>query len=156
MLILAVNPGSTSTKMAVYEDEKPLVLRSISHSNDDLAQFDDVIEQFSYRKQLVLDELERVGVPLAFDAVIGRGGLVKPIAGGVYEINQKMLDDTYSGIAMHNHACNLGCLIAHDIASQIRGCRSFIADPGVVDELTALAMNVLRAMRGEQEIKVYS
>ena len=139
MLILAVNPGSTSTKMAVYEDEKPLVLRSISHSNEDLAHFDDVIEQLDYRKKLVLDELERVGVPLAFDAVIGRGGLVKPIAGGVYEINQKMLDDTYSGIAMHNHACNLGCLIAHDISSQIRGCRSFIADPGVVDELNDYA-----------------
>ena len=139
MLILVINPGSTSTKMAVYEDEKPLVLRSISHSNEDLAQFDDVIEQFSYRKQLVLDELEHVGVPLEFDAVIGRGGLVKPIAGGVYEINEKMLEDTHSGIAMHNHACNLGCLIAHDIAQGIPGCRSFIADPGVVDELNDYA-----------------
>ena len=139
MLILVINPGSTSTKMAVYDDEKPLVLRSISHSNEDLAQFDDVIEQFAYRRQLFLDELERVGVPLEFDAVIGRGGLVKPIAGGVYEINQKMLDDTHSGIAMHNHACNLGCLIAYDIASSIPGCRSFIADPGVVDELNDYA-----------------
>ncbi len=139
MLILVINPGSTSTKMAVYEDEKPVVLRSISHSNEDLAHFDDVLDQFAYRRQLVLDELAQVGVPLQFDAVIGRGGLVKPIAGGVYEINQKMLDDTYSGIAMHNHACNLGCLIAHDIASQIPGCRSFIADPGVVDELNDYA-----------------
>ena len=139
MLILVINPGSTSTKMAVYEDEKPLVLRSISHTNEELSQFDDVIEQHDYRKKLVLDELERVGVPLEFDAVIGRGGLVKPIAGGVYEINHKMLDDTYSGIAMHNHACNLGCLIAHDIASGIPDCRSFIADPGVVDELNDYA-----------------
>ena len=139
MLILAINPGSTSTKMAVYEDEKPIVLRSISHSNEDLSQFDDVIEQFSYRKQMVLDELQRVGVPLEFAAVIGRGGLVKPIAGGVYEINQTMLDDTHSGIAMHNHACNLGCLIAYDIAKDIPGCRAFIADPGVVDELNDYA-----------------
>ena len=139
MLILVINPGSTSTKMAVYEDEKPLVLRSISHTSEELAQFDDVIEQFDYRKQLVLNELERVNVPLEFDAVIGRGGLVKPIPGGVYEINQKMLDDTHSGIAMHNHACNLGCLIAHDIAIGIPGCRSFIADPGVVDELNDYA-----------------
>jgi butyrate kinase len=97
------------------------------------------MEQQHFRKQLVLDELERVGVPLDFDAVIGRGGLVKPIAGGVYEINQRMLDDTYSGIALHNHACNLGCLIAHEIASSIPGCRSFIADPGVVDELNDYA-----------------
>ena len=139
MLILVVNPGSTSTKMAVYEDEMPLVMRSISHSNEDLAHFDDVIEQLDYRKQLVLDELQRVNLPLEFDAVIGRGGLVKPIAGGVYEINQKMLDDTYSGIAMHNHACNLGCLIAHDIACCIPRCRAFIADPGVVDELNDYA-----------------
>ena len=139
MLILAINPGSTSTKMAVYKDEKPLVLRSIIHSNEDLAHFDDVMEQFDYRKKLVLDELQHVGVPLKFDAVIGRGGLVKPIAGGVYEINQRMLDDTLSGIAMHNHACNLGCLIAHDIAKDIPGCRAFIADPGVVDELNDYA-----------------
>lgn len=139
MLILVINPGSTSTKMAVFEDEKPMVLRSITHSNEDLAQFDDVLEQMDYRKQFVLDELKRMNVPLQFDAVIGRGGLVKPIAGGVYEINQQMLDDTLHGIAMHNHACNLGCLIAHDIASSIPGCRSFIADPGVVDELNDYA-----------------
>ena len=139
MHILVINPGSTSTKMAVFEDEKPVVLRNISHSQEELSQFDDVIEQQHFRKQLVLDELERVGVPLDFDAVIGRGGLVKPIAGGVYEINQRMLDDTYSGIALHNHACNLGCLIAHEIACSIPGCRSFIADPGVVDELNDYA-----------------
>ncbi len=139
MLILVINPGSTSTKMAVYDDDTPVVLRSISHSGEELARFDDVIEQQDYRKQLVLDELQRVGMPMKFDAVIGRGGLVKPIAGGVYEINQRMLDDTHSGIAMHNHACNLGCLIAHDIASSIPGCRSFIADPGVVDELNDYA-----------------
>lgn len=139
MLILVINPGSTSTKMAVYEDEKPIVLRNIAHTQEELSRFDDVLEQQDYRKQLVMDELERVGVPMDFDAVIGRGGLVKPIEGGVYEINDRMLQDTYSGIALHNHACNLGCIIAHDIASQIPGCRSFIADPGVVDELNDYA-----------------
>ena len=125
--------------MAVFEDEKPTVLRSISHSPEELAPFDDVIEQLDLRKQLVLNELAQAGVPMEFDAVIGRGGLVKPIAGGVYEINQLMLDDTYSGIAMHNHACNLGCLIAYEIAKDIPRCRSFIADPGVVDELNDYA-----------------
>ena len=139
MLILVINPGSTSTKMAVYEDEQPMVLRSISHTTEELSRFDDVLEQQDFRKQLVLKELQRMNIPLEFDAVIGRGGLVKPIAGGVYEINQRMLDDTHSGIALHNHACNLGCLIAHDIASNIPGCRSFIADPGVVDELNDYA-----------------
>ncbi len=148
MKILVINPGSTSTKMAVYDDEKPVLLRSIVHSPDELAPFgDDVINQHDYRKQLVLDELQQVGMPLEFDAVIGRGGLVKPLEGGVYEINDLMIQDTYSGIALHNHACNLGCLIAHDIASSINAlatphhsrCRSFIADPGIVDELNDYA-----------------
>ena len=139
MQILAINPGSTSTKIAVYEDEKPILLRTIRHSAEELSKFEDVIYEFPFRKQLVIDELRRNDIPLQFDAVIGRGGLVKPIAGGTYEINQVMLDDTHSGIAMHNHACNLGCLIAYDIAKDIPGCRSFIADPGVVDELNEYA-----------------
>ncbi len=139
MKILAINPGSTSTKIAVYQDEKPLLLRSITHSAEELAPYGDVIEQQDFRRQLVLDELRMANIPLQFDAVIGRGGLVKPIAGGVYEINQQMLDDTLHGCVMHNHACNLGCLIAHEIAALMPGCRSFIADPGVVDELSPLA-----------------
>ena len=139
MKILVVNPGSTSTKMAVYEDEKPLLLRNITHSAEQLAPFGDVTEQQDFRRQLVLDELEMANIPLQFDAVIGRGGLVKPISGGVYEINQQMIDDTLHGCVMHNHACNLGCLIAHEIAAMIPECRSFIADPGVVDELSPLA-----------------
>jgi len=139
MIILVINPGSTSTKIAVYEDEKPILLRNIVHTPEELASFDDVIDQQGFRRQLVLDELQRAGVPLQFDAVIGRGGLVKPLEGGVYEINDLMLQDTLSGIALHSHACNLGCLIAHEIAQTINGCRSFIADPGVVDELNDYA-----------------
>lgn len=139
MKILVINPGSTSTKMAVYDNEKPVLLRSIPHTAEELAPFDAITEQQDFRRQLILDELERSDIPLEFDAVIGRGGLVKPIAGGVYEINQSMVDDTLHGCVMHNHACNLGCLIAHEIAATIPGCRAFIADPGVVDELTPLA-----------------
>ena len=125
--------------MAVYEDEKPILLRNITHTAEELAPFDAITEQQDFRRQLVLDELQRSDIPLQFDAVIGRGGLVKPIAGGVYEINDKMICDTMHGCVMHNHACNLGCLIAHEIASSIPGCRAFIADPGVVDELSPLA-----------------
>lgn len=139
MKILVINPGSTSTKMAVYEDEKPVLLRNITHTAQELAPFDAITEQQDFRRQLVLEELRRSDIPLKFDAVIGRGGLVKPIAGGVYEINQQMIDDTLHGCVMHNHACNLGCLIAHEIAQSIPGCRAFIADPGVVDELSPLA-----------------
>jgi butyrate kinase len=139
MKILVINPGSTSTKMAVYEDEKPVLLRNITHSAEELAPYGDVTNQQNFRRQLVLDELRQADIPLQFDAVIGRGGLVKPISGGVYEINRQMLDDTMHGCVMHDHACNLGCLIAYEIASEIDGCRAFIADPGVVDELSPYA-----------------
>ena len=150
MNILVINPGSTSTKMAVYQDEKPILLRNITHTADELAHFDAITEQQDFRRQLVLDELQRSDIPLAFDAVIGRGGLVKPISGGVYEINPRMVEDTLHGCVMHNHACNLGCLIAYEIAGEINTasangmssstlCRAFIADPGVVDELSPLA-----------------
>ena len=105
MMILVINPGSTSTKMAVFEDEKPILLRTINHSAEELASFEDVLEQKDFRRQLVLDELQRADIPINFDAVIGRGGLVKPLEGGVYEINTLMVRDTLSGIAMHNHAC---------------------------------------------------
>lgn len=137
MRILVINPGSTSTKMAVYEDTKPLIQRSITHSIEELAQFDTATSQYDFRKQLVLDELKHMHLDFNFDAVIGRGGLAKPVVGGVYEINQQMLDEVRN--AVHQHACDLGCLIAYEIAREIPGCRSFIADPGVVDELSPLA-----------------
>ncbi len=139
MKILAINPGSTSTKLAVYEDDKAILVRSITHTAEELAPFDAITEQQDFRRQLILDELQRYGISMDFNAVIGRGGLVKPICGGVYEINEKMLNDTLQGCVMHNHACNLGCLIAYEIASHIPDCRAFIADPGVVDELSPLA-----------------
>jgi len=139
MKILVINPGSTSTKMAVYEDEKPVLLRNIAHTAEELAPFGAITEQQDFRRQLILDELQQANIPLEFDAVIGRGGLVKTIAGGVYEIDEQMVNDTLHGCVMHNHACNLGCLIAHEIAATIDGCRAFIADPGVVDELSPLA-----------------
>ena len=133
MRILAINPGSTSTKIAVYEDEKPLLVRSIRHSVDELATFERVTDQFDFRKQLVLNELAKEGIPFKFDAIIGRGGLVKPIPGGVYDVNEAMRNDTKH--AMRVHACNLGCLIAAELADMLPNCRAFIADPGVVDEM---------------------
>jgi butyrate kinase len=137
MYILVINPGSTSTKVAVYEDAKPMLLRNITHTAEELSQFEEITDQFGFRKQIVIDELKRMNVPFDFAAVIGRGGLAKPVSGGVYEINQKMLDDMRH--AVHKHACDLGCIIAYEIAHDIPNCRSFIADPGVVDELSDLA-----------------
>lgn len=137
MRILVINPGSTSTKIAVYEDETPLLVRNIRHTVEELSAYPQVIDQFEFRKDLVLRELEDNGIPFAFDAVIGRGGLVKPIPGGVYEVNEAMKRDTVH--AMRTHACNLGGLIADELASTLPDCRAFIADPGVVDELEDVA-----------------
>ena len=133
MKILTINPGSTSTKVAVYEDEEEKFVENIVHTPEELAPFREATDQFAYRKNVVVKELEARNIPFDFDAVIGRGGLAKPLASGVYEVNQQMLDDIRQ--VVHKHACDLGCLIAYDIAQGIPGCRSFIADPGVVDEL---------------------
>ena len=137
MKILVVNPGSTSTKMAVYEDEHPVLMRTLRHPVEELMRYPRIIDQFEFRKNLVLAELASAGIPLTFDAVVGRGGLLKPIPGGVYEVNDAMLDDIVH--AMRSHACNLGCLIAAELAASMPHCRAFMADPGVVDELDEVA-----------------
>ena len=137
MHILVINPGSTSTKIAVYEDETPLLVRNIRHTVEELSVYPRVMDQFEFRKNLVLQELEANGITFRFDAIIGRGGLVKPIPGGIYEVNEAMKRDTLH--AMRTHACNLGGLIADELASCLPGCRAFIADPGVVDELDDVA-----------------
>lgn len=131
--ILAINPGSTSTKIAVYENEKPVLLRNIVHTLEDLERFPKISDQYDYRKRLVTDELRRMDIPFDFDAIIGRGHLAKPVAGGVYEINELMVEDAKG--ALHQHACDLGCIIAFELAKELPECRSFTADPGVVDEL---------------------
>ena len=125
MKILVINPGSTSTKIAVYENDTPRLVRNIRHTVDELSSFSHVIDQFEFRKNLVLKELEADNIPFEFDAIVGRGGLLKPIPGGVYEVNDAMLDDILH--AMRTHACNLGCLIASELAALLPGCRAFIA-----------------------------
>lgn len=131
--ILVINPGSTTTKIAVFEDEKPVYTESIVHTADDLKDFVHVVDQYEYRKNLVLDRLEAAGIERRFDAVVGRGGLVRPIEGGVYHVNERLRHDLRH--AVRKHACNLGCLIAHEIAQVSGGCPAFMADPVVVDEL---------------------
>jgi butyrate kinase len=137
MKILAINPGSTSTKIAVYDQEEPVFVHTIRHSVGELAPFAKVIDQYDFRKRLVLRELETNNIPLEFDAIIGRGGLVKPIPSGVYEVNDALKHDLIH--ATRSHASNLGGLIAAELAVTLPGCRAFIADPVVVDELEDVA-----------------
>lgn len=131
--ILAVNPGSTSTKIAVFEDSKKVMNNTIRHSVEELSQFPRAIDQLEYRRQLVLKTLADNGIPFEFDAVVGRGGLLRPIPGGVYEVNEQMVYDLFH--AKRDHACNLGALIAYNLAKEIENCPAYMADPGVVDEL---------------------
>lgn len=132
--ILVINPGSTSTKIGVYDDACPLFVTTVRHTADELAQFEQIVDQHDFRRRWVLDTLSAHGIPLQFDAIIGRGGLVKPIAGGVYLVNRKMCYETY--YALRKHACNLGCILAAELATlQYPSCQAYIADPVVVDEL---------------------
>ena len=137
MKILAINPGSTSTKIAVYEDEKPILTKSIPHTAEDLKAFEKVSDQYEYRKRLILEELKNNGIAVDFDAVVGRGSLAKPVEGGVYRVDENMVRDAKE--AEHQHACDLGCILANDIASDIDNCLCLTADPGVVDELVDYA-----------------
>lgn len=137
MKILAINPGSTSTKIAVFEDAIPVMTHTIRHSVEELSRFRRVIDQLDYRRELVEKALADDAIPFEFDAVIGRGGLTQPIPGGVYEVNDEMVKAMYQ--SPRDHACNLGSLIAHDIAGAIDGCKAFIADPGIVDEMDDIA-----------------
>lgn len=134
--IFVINPGSTSTKVAVFEDGKAVWMSGGHHPTSEIAMFHSPLEQYEYRKEFILDKLAKSGIPLEFDAVIGRGGLTKPVEGGVYNINEQMIRDLRE--AKDQHACNLGPIIAFDIARQCH-CPAFMADPGVVDELQPLA-----------------
>ena len=104
--IFVINPGCTSTKVAVYEDERAVWTSDGLHPQEELDQFTTVNEQYEYRKNFVLKLLKEAGIPLEFDAVIGRGGLLKPLHGGVYAVNEQMKQDLIN--AKHKHVCNLG------------------------------------------------
>ena len=137
--ILAINPGSTSTKIAVYEDEKPVFLKTIRHSSEELAGFEKITDQYSFRKEIIYSELETAEIKLdTIQAVVGRGGLIRPIPSGVYLVNERMKADLINS-PFGEHASNLGGLIADDIAHALPNARAFIADPVVVDELDDIA-----------------
>lgn len=138
MKILAINPGMISTKVGVFNDEELVMHATLNHPFEELCRYPFIMDEFDYRKEKVLEELKRQNIDLQdFDVVVGRGGLVKPIEGGVYELNDKVIEDTRHP-RLH-HACNLGSLMALSIAREIEGCRAFTVDPGVVDELDDVA-----------------
>ncbi len=137
--ILVINPGSTSTKIAVYDNEKSIFLKNIKHPNNELEPFDTIADQYEFRKKVILNELIHADIDIErIDGIVGRGGLVKPIQSGVYEVNEALKRDLRIGI-LGQHASNLGGLIADDIAKSLPHARAYIADPVVVDELEDVA-----------------
>jgi butyrate kinase len=137
--ILSINPGSTSTKIAVTHNETFVYKKNITHHSAELSVFKNISSQFEFRKNIILNELNKANIDInEINAVIGRGGLIHPVKGGVYEVNEKMADDLEKGL-MGQHASNLGGLIALNISKSIPNAKAFIADPVVVDELNDIA-----------------
>ena len=101
MRILVINPGSTSTKVAVYEDERPVLLRNIRHTAEELRAYPTSFDQLPLRQNKIVQTLEVEEIPFAFDAIVGRGGLTHPIPAGVYRVNAQMLHDTRTAIRQH-------------------------------------------------------
>jgi len=135
--ILVINPGSTSTKIAVFNNEQPVFETTLRHTNEELGQYQKVADQFAFRKNLIIDALKENDIPVeSLNCVVGRGGLLKPIAGGTYRVNSQMLEELKN--AEKEHACNLGALIAWEIAQSIN-VPAFIVDPVVVDEMEPIA-----------------
>lgn len=137
--ILAINPGSTSTKFAVYFGSECRFKMNLSHSVEQLSYYNNIIDQFDFRKGVIMDMLLKENVELdKIKYIVGRGGFTYPLKSGVYNINNKMLAHLRAGIC-GQHASNLGPLIADFFAYHIPGAHAYIADPVVTDEMDDIA-----------------
>ena len=138
-MVLVINPGSTSTKVALYSGSSELFNERIVHNSAELSRFPSILDQLEFRKQVILGMLDgnRNFRPEALRAVIGRGGLLHPLQGGVYRVNEEMKKDLRTA-RYGAHASNLGALLA-DLLAREYGAEALIADPIVVDEMSPLA-----------------
>jgi butyrate kinase len=136
--ILTINPGSTSTKVAVFQNKENVSQTNLTHSTEELSQFKELTDQFDYRKDMILNWLEENDIAIEdLVAVVGRGGLLKPIPSGTYKVTEAMIQDLNIGV-QGKHASNLGGIIAKAIAD-LADIPSFIVDPVAVDEFEAVA-----------------
>ncbi|MCL2416297.1 MAG: butyrate kinase [Defluviitaleaceae bacterium] len=139
-LILAINPGSTSTKIGLFQGEEIIFIENIEHKREDLAKFPDIPSQKHFRLNLVLGALKKHGYePSQLSATVGRGGLLPPIASGGYAVNEKMLDWVNRGLG-GVHASNLGSILA-DLVAKEAGCKAYIYDAvsaGFLPEIAAI------------------
>ncbi len=136
--VLTINPGSTSTKVALYEGERPLFVETVHHSAEEIAAFPHIADQYAFRRDAVLSLLDEKGFGLdSLDAVVGRGGILRPIRSDTYLVNEKMLNELRHP-QEREHASNLGAIIADEIARRA-GVPAFIVDPVCVDEFDEIA-----------------
>jgi butyrate kinase len=137
--ILVINPGSTSTKLAVFENEEPLYSETVAHPHQQIAAFPRIPDQYAFRRDAVLAFLQKHDVQLSsLDAIVGRGGLLRPLDSGTYRVNKRMLQELRTPNKERDHVTNLGALIANEIAQPL-GIPAFIVDPVCVDEFEPLA-----------------
>lgn len=136
--IVVINPGSTSTKISLFKDNEEILTENFSHKIEDLARFNKASDQDLYRMDIIVRGLREKNVDLSqIKAVVGRGGLIRPIEGGTYIVNDEMVADLKKGV-MGDHPSNCGGLIAYAISKSL-GCEAFIVDPVVVDEMAPIA-----------------
>ena len=138
--MLAINPGSTSTKIALFVNEQPVLVKNLRHSDSEMAPFRNrpILDQQQFRAAQIEAELEGAGMTVTeLDAVVGRGGLLPPLASGTYEVNAKMLEELRVA-RRGEHASNLGAYLAHALAEKA-GVKAYIVDPVSVDEWSQLA-----------------
>ncbi|MCS7229160.1 MAG: butyrate kinase [Candidatus Kryptonium sp.] len=138
MKILVINPGSTSTKVAIFENDVQIDLKVLRHSPDEISKFKRLWDQFDFRLNIILEFLNEKNLkPSDFSAVVGIGGLLRPVKGGTYRVNEKMLEDARNNF-QGEHPSNLGCALAYEIA-KLGGVEAFTVDPVSVDEFEPLA-----------------
>ena len=134
--IFVINPGSTSTKLAYFEDEKKLCEENVFHDSSELAGFESAYDQLDFRKQMILEFLNENGIDLhGVDAIVGRGGSTATINSGVYEINDKLLEDTRNKVTGVDHPANLGAPLARELAAEYGGIALMVDGPKV-DQFT--------------------
>lgn len=135
---LIINPGSTSTKIGVFEDETLLFEETLRHSTEEIGRYANIVDQKDFRKKIITDLLESRNFDIrSLNVVVGRGGMLKPIPGGTYAVSDALLEDLKAGV-QGQHASNLGGILAKEIGDSI-GVPSYIVDPVVVDELMPIA-----------------
>ena len=150
--ILTINPGSTSTKYAIYDNETLVFTHTLRHDQEEISQYPSVLAQKQMRKNSIVDALVAAGIPLhSLDAISGRGGLLKPIESGTYIINEVMLRELHTATASI-HASALGAILASEIAADLQ-IPAFVVDPIVVDEMDRYAK--LTGMPGIERSSVF-